>query len=165
MVVMDLTLPAENASALIRRVRHSIPISTPLWICPLKGSKIRQPLATHGHHSGLMMNIGVYGRVCDSEGRRYSKELEEFTAAHGGRKMLYSQNFYTENEFWGRAGHPWDQGAMFDEGGYHRLRQRLGADKVLPDLFSKVCEAGRAPPPQQQKLIKRLGDAVARLML
>ena len=49
MVVMDLYMPAERASSLIRRVENTVPISTPLWLCPIKGSTEPQPLSPHGH--------------------------------------------------------------------------------------------------------------------
>ena len=63
-----------------------------------------------------------------------------------GRKMLYSQNFYTETQFWGKEGGAWGKGAMYDQEWYDHMRNKYNADKVLPDLYSKVCEGSRAAP-------------------
>jgi hypothetical protein len=63
-----------------------------------------------------------------------------------GRKMLYSQNFYTAEQFWGREGGSWGKGAMYDKEGYDQMRKKYNADKVLPDLYSKVCEGSRTAP-------------------
>eukprot|EP00281_Chroomonas_sp_CCMP1168_P014834 CAMPEP_0206218820 /NCGR_PEP_ID=MMETSP0047_2-20121206/3997_1 /ASSEMBLY_ACC=CAM_ASM_000192 /TAXON_ID=195065 /ORGANISM="Chroomonas mesostigmatica_cf, Strain CCMP1168" /LENGTH=561 /DNA_ID=CAMNT_0053641337 /DNA_START=205 /DNA_END=1886 /DNA_ORIENTATION=- len=145
MIIMDVYMPVKEAGGLVKRIRGTVPISTPLWLCPVSGCKDRQEFSPHGHHPGLLINVGIYGRVCDNEGRRYSRELEVYAAAHGGRKMLYSQNFYTEAEFWGRAGDEWKE-TMFDESKYRRMRSATSAENVLPDLYTKVCESARPPP-------------------
>lgn len=62
---MDVYMPIDSAASLIHRVSNSVPISTPLWLCPVKGSEQRQPLSPHGHSPGLFCNVGIYGRVCD----------------------------------------------------------------------------------------------------
>ena len=35
---------------------------------------------------------------------KYSRKIEEEVAKSGGRKMLYSHNFYSEPQFWGKEG-------------------------------------------------------------
>jgi hypothetical protein len=35
-----------------------------------------QLLAPHGKAKKLLINVGVYGRVCDNQGRAYSKSIE-----------------------------------------------------------------------------------------
>ena len=71
MVVMDCYMPAGEAAALVRHVRAAVPVSTPLWLCPVRGrpgpGAPAQPLSPHGHRAGLLVNVGVYGRVCDGE--------------------------------------------------------------------------------------------------
>ena len=85
-----------------------------------------------------------------------------------GEKFSHSANllspFWQEDEFWGRpaAGPPWTGPAKYDSDAYAALRSEYCAG-ALPDLFAKVCEAARPPPPDG--LGPRLARAVARMLM
>merc|ERR1712232_993649 len=136
-VICDFHVPCETAAAFVDNIRETIPISTPLWLCPVRVPDVAQPLSPHGyHHPGsgsLMLNIGIWGRVCDRAGVEHSIALEKAATAAGGRKMLYSSNMNTRSEF----------DAIFDaNGAYTAMRQRWGAEGRFPHLFDKTCLRG-----------------------
>lgn len=114
----------DRAAALIREIRTHIPISTPLWICPVirpDGRNI-QPFSPHGvisfrlphrkssiwqhfadffgsrnrttYSSPLMLDFGIYGRVDDGRGKEYSRFLDLWTLRNGARKMVSSFFLY-----------------------------------------------------------------------
>ncbi|CAM9669095.1 unnamed protein product [Chrysoparadoxa australica] len=133
MVVLDAYIPPEHISSVVGHLR-SFPISTPLWLCPVRAPSKPQLLSPHGHVSPghILVNVGCYGRVSDGEGERYMREAESWVAQVGGRKMLYSQNWYTKEDFW----------RLYDrEGRYQGLRYRYAAE-AFPDLYAKVCHQG-----------------------
>lgn len=76
-----------------------------------------------------MVNIGVWGwgppdyKEFVSKNRALEHKLSEL----GGRKWLYAQTFYTENEFWGQYGRSW----------YQALREKYQASS-LPTVYDKV---------------------------
>ena len=154
-------MPIRSAATLVQEVRSKVPINTPIWLCPVKPSPAAQLLSPHGHVKSLVVNVGIYGRVCDGRGSFYTKFLEAQIAKLGGRKMLYSQNFYSENEFWGREA-PWKK-TMPSESEYNQLRKKYAAEGVFPNLFVKVCEAAR--PPEQATFRNRLSNFLSNLLL
>ncbi|CAM9350798.1 unnamed protein product [Phaeothamnion confervicola] len=173
MLAHDFYVPADRAADLVRFVRGSVPISTPLWLCPVRGpAGCPQPLSPHGvlppESSGaasdfggggdknggggsgggsgkygggvcggrLLVNVGVYGRVSDRRGEEHSRRLEAWLRHAGGRKMLYSQNFFSKKDFW----------EEYDDGSYRRLRAAVGAEDVFPDIYEKTCIGERGWP-------------------
>lgn len=75
-------------------VRKNIPISTPLWLCPVKGLRREihyQPFSPHGIYKNkdeLYIDVGIYGRVIDQGGWKYTRLLDEWTFHHPARKMV-----------------------------------------------------------------------------
>jgi len=113
-----------------------------------------------------MINVGVYGRVCDELASSYSRQVEEEVAKVGGRKMLYSHNFYTHTQFWGREG-PF-QKTMPSESHYLKLRKKYGAEGVYMSLFDKVCEKARSDTPMDpatRPLSARISRSLASYLL
>lgn len=76
-----------------------------------------------------MLNIGLWGAASEDVGTfiHQNRELESVLTELGGRKVLYSHTYYSEEEFWGLYDRPW----------YHRLRRKYGATS-LPNLYDKV---------------------------
>jgi hypothetical protein len=132
-MVQDLSLPYSTAEAFINYTGKSLN-SWPLWLCPLKGI---EPPTFHPWYCGPsgagpaqpMINIGLWGAA--SEGVetfvRQNRDVEKKLTELGGRKVLYSHTYYTEEEFWG----------LYDRGWYERLREKYGAT-TLPTLYDKI---------------------------
>jgi len=140
MIILDAYLPSHEAAPFIKQLDERVPISTPLWLCPVAPPARPLLLAPHGQAKRLMINVGVYGRVCDESAKEHSRWVEEEVARRKGRKMLYSHNFYTRDEFWGRE-RPF-KNAMPSEAEYLKLRNKYGSD-VFVSLYDKVCETSR----------------------
>ena len=73
MIILDAYLPAQNCASFITSLGANVPLSTPLWLCPVAPPLKPLLLAPHGHAKGLVTNVGVYGRVCDLQAREYSR--------------------------------------------------------------------------------------------
>ena len=140
MIILDAYMPSHEAAPFIKKLDERVPISTPLWLCPVAPPVRPLLLAPHAQAKRLMINVGVYGRVCDESAKVHSRWVEEEVARRKGRKMLYSHNYYTREEFWGRE-YPF-KNAMPSEAEYLKLRKKYGAD-VFVSLYDKVCETSR----------------------
>lgn len=109
----------------------------PLWLCPLR---VRRdgPDAAHGLHSEFgrpdcpdLMNFGVWGPLAAGNDRcaavAENRKLERKVQELRGKKWLYGQAFYTEEEFW----------AHYDTESYGVLREKYHAAH-LPSVYDKV---------------------------
>jgi len=76
-----------------------------------------------------MMNIGLWAQASSDMDTfvRQNRQLESKLAELGGRKVLYSHTYYTEQEFW----------HLYDRGWYDDLRQQYSAT-TLPTVYDKV---------------------------
>ncbi|KAL3925925.1 MAG: hypothetical protein SGILL_000068 [Bacillariaceae sp.] len=134
MVVQDCYIPPSIVNAFLSWVQSTIPISTPIWLCPVKTNN-NQPFtpsykkASPNSSCSVMLNVGVYGRVSDGRGAEYTQHLETKCSEVGGRKMLYAQNHYSPQSFWN----------IYDKNEYDRLRQKHSATDAFPSLHEKTC--------------------------
>ncbi|KAI6350823.1 hypothetical protein MCOR25_010365 [Pyricularia grisea] len=111
----------------------------PLWLCPLRLRRAEGPDSAHGLHSQFadpdapdLLNFGVWGDLPKGNmdrraAVRSNRRLEAKVAELQGKKWLYAQAFYTEEEFW----------AHYDRASYDALRKKYGAD-YLPSVYDKV---------------------------
>jgi Delta24-sterol reductase len=95
MVIMDVYVAADSANKLIEFTRDKIPITTPIWLCPVRavGSKHQsnQAFSPHGiykNQEALYIDAGIYGRVIDNNGWKYTRLLDEWTLLNPARKMV-----------------------------------------------------------------------------
>ena len=132
-IVQDLSLSYPSAEEFIGYSADELNI-WPLWLCPLRetqSSTFHPSTSLPGPDSAPkpMLNIGLWGRgsydvqTFVSQNRRVENKLAEL----GGRKVLYSHTYYTENEFW----------ALYDKKWYQDLRERHRAT-TLPTVYDKV---------------------------
>ena len=155
-IIQDVAIPSTNAEIFINFVREMFAIY-PLWICPLRGHT-KAPLLKSPKESDILMNIGCWGAgpglgygtgdfdrfVADNRG------LERKVEQLGGKKWLYAQCFFTEEEFW----------RVYDQTTYNRVRDAYGA-QLLPSLFEKV----RKPPDQNAYTTMSRYRALAKTIL
>ena len=73
-------------------ITKNIPITTPLWLCPIRTAKSLgtvQPFSTHGVCTeDMMVDIGIYGRVSDFKAKEYSRLLDLWVLENQSRKMV-----------------------------------------------------------------------------
>ena len=136
-VLQDAYMPTagNNVTALLEYVRAEIPLTVPIWLCPVKPPAHPQPLSPSGGGGGggqttMLMNVAVWGRVSDRRAIHYTRQLEEKMVALGGRKMLYSLSLsMTAEELY--ATH-------IDGAAHQRLRHVYGAEGVFAPLHEKL---------------------------
>lgn len=137
MVVQDCYIPQRSVVSFLTWVQASIPLSTPIWLCPVRSNNNQPftPSFRDGESTELLLNCGIYGRVCNGRGSRYTQQLEAKCQVAGGRKMLYAQNHYDQKQFW----------EIMNKPQYERLRQEHAAADAFPSLYEKTCGV---PSPQ-----------------
>ena len=57
LIIMNPSLPIDRARDLVAFTRGTIPIHTPLYLCPVRGAGVRQPFSPHGHINTLFMEV------------------------------------------------------------------------------------------------------------
>ena len=169
LILQDLFTPAAQAAACVRHARdvtrsHAPADACPIWTWPVRGSdSLLAPNGWHGRRvsSGarehLFINCGVYTRCADGAAAEVTSALEEWLVAAGGRKLLYSNNYFTST---GREGGEGGGGegegahednenegdlwaAGYDRVQYDALREATGAEGRLPRIEDKVLSKTR----------------------
>lgn len=136
-MLQDVGVPNDRAVEFQDWLHDSFAIY-PLWLCPLRVQR-DDPESAHGLHSDFarpgapnLLNFGVWGPMTGCRGDRReairrNRQLEQKVQELGGKKWLYAQAFYTEDEFW----------AHYDRASYDALREKYAAT-YLPSVYDKV---------------------------
>lgn len=130
-LVQDISLPHDRVTDFLERIDREFHVY-PLWLCPLRpGTNDR--LSPTYIKTDLVINIGVWGEISRAPGEfvRLNRALERLTADLGGRKVLYSYQLYSPDEFWRLYGADW----------YHALRKKYYAQDVFRDVYEKTLAA------------------------
>jgi Delta24-sterol reductase len=141
-MIQDAYLPSENVTQFIQYIRHNIPLSVPIWVCPVKRPQATQPLSPSGNFDShtvennfaqmMLINVGLWGRVSDRNAIQYMKQIEDRMISLGGRKMLYSisgasqmsaETLYTYH---------------INGTAYHELREKYSANGIFTPLHEKL---------------------------
>jgi FAD/FMN-containing dehydrogenase len=129
-VIQDVEIPLERTAEFLRWFVQHVPIE-PVWLCPLR---------LRGEHSWPLyplepgrdyVNVGFWSSVPIAPGGSGSdtnRAIEHEVDAVGGHKSLYSESFYSREDFDGRYG-----GEQ-----YASLKQRYDPDRRLADLYAKA---------------------------
>ncbi|KAI1810371.1 FAD binding domain protein [Poronia punctata] len=135
-VIQDVIVPFDKAEAFYESL-HELLHLYPLWLCPVRVRR-HGPDAAHGIHADfadpstpeVMLNFGVWGpgpRSDHQELVRLNRLIEQRAHQLGGKKTLYAQTHYTEDEFWQTYNRP----------AYDAVRVRYNAGH-LPSVYDKV---------------------------
>ncbi len=133
-LVQDFYIPTQRVAEFLHYLRRKVGIY-PLWLCPIRGMNQGQFFCPH-HLSDPsrfpqpdFVNVGVYGIPAgDRPVPQVVQELEQYANDLGGRKVLYSFNFYSEETFWN----------VYPQDRYNDLRTRYGAEGRLVDFYQKL---------------------------
>jgi FAD/FMN-containing dehydrogenase len=130
-VIQDVEIPIEKASEFLEFYFREIDIR-PCWICPLR------PLDTAGNWplyamepGALYLNFGFWGSVLTASDKalgHYNHRIERIVQELGGRKSLYSQSFYPEDEFW----------RIYNGEAYRRLKSKYDPQRIFGNLYQKA---------------------------
>lgn len=134
-MIQDLALPFGDSQELMEYTADNLGI-WPLWLCPLRGKEgptfhpctPRDGLPDRGPPESLL-NVGLWGRASQDPAAfvEQSLDLERKLAKLGGRKVLYSHTYCTEQAFW----------TSYERSWYEELRHKYRAE-TLPSIYEKV---------------------------
>jgi Delta24-sterol reductase len=139
-LIQDAYLPTENVTRFVEWIRQTMPLTVPIWLCPVKRPSAAQPLSPSGRNfyptqadssSDMLINVGVWGRVSDGKGIEHMQALEAAMLRLGGRKMLYSITAASQMTAQTLYEHHVDGAA------YQELRNKYGAQGIFTPLHEK----------------------------
>jgi delta24-sterol reductase len=153
-MIHDLSLPYDTVEEFIDYTTQKLGI-WPLWLCPLRAvdPPTFHPCTTGSKQGGFpqpMLNIGLWGAASKDIDTfiHQNRHLEARLTELGGRKVLYSHTYYTEEEFW----------ELYDQRWYETLRKRYSAT-TLPTVYDKVkVDVTQQMQTQNLPWIRRLGS-------
>ena len=129
-VIQDVDIPIDRAAEFLAFLHAEIGIR-PIWICPIKAPDATARFTLYPLRAGTVhINFGfwdtVVERAAHPPGFR-NRKVERKVAELGGVKSLYSDSYYTEEEFW----------STYDRSAYAALKARYDPANRLPDLYAK----------------------------
>ncbi|WP_028922892.1 FAD-binding oxidoreductase [Pseudonocardia acaciae] len=128
-VIQDIEVPVERLAEFLAAFHSEIGIS-PVWLCPVR---LRNPEGwpLYPMQPGrLYVNVGFWSAVPLGPGEEpgtYNRRIERLVADLDGHKSLYSDSYYTREEFEGRYNGP----------AYRELKKAYDPGGRLPDLYEK----------------------------
>ena len=138
-VVQDVEIPLERTAAFLDWFLREVPIE-PIWLCPIA---LRQPgLGAAGaseapwplypmRRGETYVNVGFWSSVPIRPGRAdgdVNREIERVVSDLGGHKSLYSDAYYSREEFESRYG-----GTT-----YQQVKATYDPDGRFPGLYDKA---------------------------
>ncbi len=134
-VVQDIEVPVQRTADFVGWFMDTIPIE-PVWLCPVR---------VHPKSPGdpappwplypmppdtTYVNVGFWSTVPSTPGQpgATNRLIEEQVRDLGGHKSLYSDSFYTANEF----------AALYGGPTYRDLKERYDPQSRLPTLYDKA---------------------------
>ncbi|CCQ14649.1 putative uncharacterized protein [Rhodococcus sp. AW25M09] len=139
-VVQDVEVPIEHTAGFVHWFLDEIPIE-PLWLCPLR---LREPAASGASPARpwplyplepkrTYVNIGFWSSVPivagEPEGAA-NRAIEKKVTDFDGHKSLYSDAYYSEDEF----------AALYGGEKYEELKKKYDPESRLLDLYSKAVQ-------------------------
>jgi Delta24-sterol reductase len=131
-IIQDFCIPEMHAESFLGYVCDRVG-TFPLWLCPIRGTSSPQIFAPHllqaNSSFSHFMNVGVYGlpAKCASV-EAATRDLEQRTKVLGGRKVLYSCSYYSQDEFW----------QIYSRSAYETMREKTHACNMWHDITEKV---------------------------
>ena len=120
----------ENAAEFLA-FHHDVIRFMPLWICPTRAYRkdVRFDLYDMDTDK-LYVNFGFWNVI---HGRKklppgyYNRQIEAKVIALGGMKSLYSDSYFTPEQFWN----------IYNKSDYDRLKKKYDSDGALKDIYLK----------------------------
>lgn len=129
-VIQDVDIPLAEAGAFLQFLLREIPI-LPIWVCPIRAAEPGRRFVLYPLRSDTpYVNLGFWG-VIDSPRPQppghFNRRVEQQVMALGGIKSLYSDSYFSREEFARAYG-------MAD---YARLKAGYDPQHRLLDLYDK----------------------------
>lgn len=132
-VIQDVDVPIENAPAFLDFFQREIGIA-PVWICPFRAfdQDRRFPLFPTDPKR-LYVNFGFWDVVptrTKFEDGHFNRLVERKIVELGGIKSLYSDSYFTEDEFW----------QLYGREAYEALKAKYDPERRLADIYRKCVK-------------------------
>jgi FAD/FMN-containing dehydrogenase len=129
-VIQDVDLPIAHAVEFVDFLLAEVGV-LPIWICPIRAPEPGKEATLYPlPRDTLSINFGFWDTVSSRDVRPagfVNRKIEHKVTALGGVKSLYSDAYFTEDEFW----------SIYDHAAYLGLKRRYDSKQRLPDLYAK----------------------------
>lgn len=129
-IIQDVQIPIDSASSFLAFFEDNIAIK-PIWICPTMAYKADKHFDLYPMDADtLYVNFGFWDKkpFYQEEGH-YNRLIEKKVEALSGKKSLYSDSYYTDEEF----------RRIYNLSCYETLKNKYDTEKKLLSLFEKCC--------------------------
>jgi len=130
-VIQDVEIPLSSSPDFFDFYFREINI-LPCWICPMRPLESGGRWTLYPMESGaLYLNFGFWGSVRtspDKDPGHFNRRVEAMVQQLGGRKSLYSQSFFPEEEFW----------RLYNGPAYQKLKAKYDPKGALGNLYLKT---------------------------
>lgn len=129
-VIQDVEIPIERCVEFLDFYHRTIRF-LPVWICPTRAYRANVEFDLYKlDPRKLYVNFGFWdvirGRERLPDGY-YNHQVEQKVMELGGMKSLYSDSYFTQDEFW----------RIYNGPGYERLKRKYDPSGQLKDLYAK----------------------------
>lgn len=129
-VIQDVELPIERAVEFLDFYHDTIKFM-PVWICPTHAYRKDVQFDLYKMNPGtLYVNFGFWDVIRTREKMPegyFNRQVEQKVMALGGMKSLYSDSYFTSEEFW----------RMYNKNSYDGLRKKYDPTDRQRDLYRK----------------------------
>ena len=129
-VIQDVEVPIERAPEFLA-FYHDVIRFMPVWLCPTRAYDKNAKFDLYRMDpQKLYVNFGFWDVI---RGRHklppgyYNRQVEEKVIMLGGMKSLYSDSYFTRDQFW----------QIYNKAEYDRLKNKYDREGALRDMFRK----------------------------
>ena len=127
-VVQDVEVPIERTAEFLRWFLDTVPIE-PIWLCPLRLRDDRSWSLYPIRPDHTYVNVGFWSSVpAGPEDGHTNKMIEQKVSELDGHKSLYSDAYYSEEEF----------DALYGGEMYRTVKKTYDPDSRFLDLYAKA---------------------------
>ncbi|HKB83003.1 MAG TPA: FAD-binding oxidoreductase [Burkholderiales bacterium] len=128
-VIQDVDIPIERAAEFLEFFRREVGI-LPIWICPIRSPDARAFPLYPLNPATTYVNFGFWDVVKSNKSQlpgHFNRLIERKVAQLGGIKSLYSDSYFSRQEF----------DAIYGAQAYRELKSRYDPHNRLHDLYDK----------------------------
>ena len=129
-ILQDLCLDINKCSTFFGWYNEEIAVY-PMWICPSSNTTETGKYVLHNFDFDYLVDIGIYTGKERQKGKPknyFNKLLEEKVIELKGMKGLYSESYFSKEEFW----------QLYDEKNYVRLKKQFDPENIFPNIYDKT---------------------------
>lgn len=130
-IIQDVQIPIEKADDFWNFFTENIAIR-PVWFCPTKSSTAANFPLYELKPDQLYINFGFWDQVKADKSDKYhfNKLIEAEVTRLGGKKGLYSEAFYSKDDFY----------KIYNGKAYDQLKGKYDPERKLKTLYQKCIE-------------------------